>query len=177
MKEVILVTGGCRSGKSDYALRVANTSYSGDKYFLATCVPADEEMTDRVRRHQADRGDDWRTVECPTDIPGALCRLDEAAGVVLIDCLTLWVTNLMETADTHDAMVERAEALCTAVAKAPFSVIMVTNEVGCGIVPENRLARLFRDFVGLVNQRMAACSDRVVWMVAGNPVAVKGEAV
>lgn len=176
MKEVVLVTGGCRSGKSDYALSLANARYSGNKYFFATCVPADAEMTDRVRRHQRDRGGEWHTVECPTDIPGELEKLGNAADVVLIDCLTLWVTNLLATNETQDAMERRAKELCRAITDAPCSVIMVTNEVGCGIVPENRLARVFRDFVGLVNQRMSACSDRVVWLVSGNPVVVKGDA-
>ncbi|MDY6906260.1 MAG: bifunctional adenosylcobinamide kinase/adenosylcobinamide-phosphate guanylyltransferase [Thermodesulfobacteriota bacterium] len=175
MKEVVLVTGGCRSGKSNFALDLANTRYNGKKYFFATCVPADEEMHDRVRRHQQDRGNDWQTVECPVDIAGALAQVDDDAGVVLIDCLTLWVTNLLETANTQDAMAAQADILCRAITEAPCSVIMVTNEVGCGIVPENSLARMFRDFVGLVNQRMSACSDRVVWMVAGNPVMVKGD--
>lgn len=174
MKEIVLVTGGCRSGKSAHALALAASIGAGRRYFLATCVPGDKEMKDRVVRHQLDRGDGWETIECPVDISGAIRRMAVESSVVLVDCLTLWVNNLLaETADqrTIEAYVDD---LRQAVSGVSGRIILVTNEVGCGIVPVNDTARLFRDLAGLVNQRIAAVADRVVWMVAGVPVIIKG---
>lgn len=173
-KEIVLVTGGCRSGKSSHALECAQGLSADGRYFLATCQPYDSEMLDRVARHQQERDPSWQTVECPVDLAGAIKDLEGKARVVLIDCLTLWVTNLLGETDKQAVIETHVGALATAVAKTSASVVLVTNEVGCGIVPENRLARLFRDFVGLANQRLAQAADRVVWMVSGCAVEVKG---
>ena len=173
MKEIVLVTGGCRSGKSSYALEWAESKADSGRYFLATCQPYDDEMVERVARHQQDRNESWQTVECPLDLSGALQELAGQAQVVLIDCLTLWVTNLLGQVKTQEDIEAQVARLQEALSQTECSVVLVTNEVGCGIVPENSLARLFRDFVGLVNQRLADSADQVVWMVSGLPVIIK----
>ena len=173
-----LVIGGCRSGKSSHALHLADRMGNAGKIFLATCIPRDDEMHQRVSRHQAERGEDWTAVETPLLLPEAIRDIGPNADVLLVDCLTLWVSNLMmEQADDPDAPTERvAERTCRLIESlraAACPVILVTNEVGAGIVPDNPLARAFRDAVGRVNQQIAACVDQVIWMVAGIPVKIK----
>ena len=174
MNDSTLVIGGARSGKSRFALQLAEEKASGDPFFLATCIPCDEEMRERVLRHQRERGPHWKTLETPFRIADALSDLDRRAGVILVDCLTLWVSNLLfETPD--EAEVERnVKELAHAIRQASCPVIFVSNEVGAGIVPENPMARRFRDVAGRVNQQVAAVCTRVFWMVAGLPVPVKG---
>lgn len=168
----ILVIGGCRSGKSREALRRAE-HWGGRRVFVATCVPRDAEMQARVRRHQSERDATWTTVEEPLDLPGVLSGHNGADRVLLVDCLTLWTGNLLAEGLSDDQIVDRAGRLAERITAARGTVILVTNEVGGGIVPENALARRFRDLAGLINQRVAACCDRVVWMVAGIPVEIK----
>lgn len=168
----ILVIGGCRSGKSREALRLA-AAVAGRRVFVATCVPLDEEMRTRVQRHRQERDDTWITVEEPVDLDGVLARRDAPDRVLLVDCLTLWTGNLLAAGRTDEEIEARAGGLADRVGAARGHVILVTNEVGGGIVPENALARRFRDLAGLVNQRIAAACDRVVWMVAGIPVTIK----
>ncbi len=175
MKEIILVTGGCRSGKSAHALALAEDVTAARRVFLATCVPQDEEMQARVARHQQDRGADWQTIECPLDISGVIRREAEESTIVLVDCLTLWMNNILGQTDRQEEIEEYIDALKQSLADAAGSVVLVTNEVGCGIVPADRISRLFRDMAGLANQRLAAVADRVVWMVSGIPVNVKGK--
>lgn len=137
--------------------------------YLATAQPHDAEMEARISRHRGERGDDFATIEEPLEIAGVIRKLD--AGVIVVDCLTLWLSNVMLTfgrdAD-HDA-----EALVEAARSSNAAVILVTNEVGCGIVPESALSRDFRDRAGVLNQRMAAAAEEVYWMVFGCPVRVK----
>ncbi|MEW6079080.1 MAG: bifunctional adenosylcobinamide kinase/adenosylcobinamide-phosphate guanylyltransferase [Thermodesulfobacteriota bacterium] len=173
MKEIALVTGGCRSGKSAHALALAASMAAGPRYFLATCVPGDREMQDRVARHQQDRGKEWQTIECPVAIGEAILRVSEKNNVVLVDCLTLWMNNLLAETEDQVFLEQHIDALTQALTRAAGSVILVTNEVGCGIVPADRLTRLFRDMTGLANQRVAAAADKVVWMVSGVPVIIK----
>ncbi len=132
-------------------------------------------MSRRVARHRRERDASWQTIECPVDISGTLNDLDGKAGVILIDCLTLWVSNLLADPDRRNALEKEIDSLQAAVTGAAAHIVMVTNEVGGGIVPENPLARVYRDWVGLVNQRLAAVASRVVWMVSGCPVGVKGD--
>ncbi|MFW6237549.1 MAG: bifunctional adenosylcobinamide kinase/adenosylcobinamide-phosphate guanylyltransferase [Desulfosudaceae bacterium] len=174
MKETMLVTGGCRSGKSAYAQRAAEQMAVTDRYFLATCQPADEEMRQRVARHQQDRGEQWQTRECPLDIEPVLRDMENDQAVVLVDCLTLWMSNLLAVTEDPAKIERRVAGLVEAVDQTVASVILVSNEVGCGIVPENRLARRFRDLAGRINQRAAARADRVVLCVSGIPVTIKG---
>ncbi|SHK66062.1 adenosylcobinamide kinase /adenosylcobinamide-phosphate guanylyltransferase [Desulfatibacillum alkenivorans DSM 16219] len=170
----VLVIGGCRSGKSSIALDLANAQDVSEKVFIATCQPLDDEMEDRVARHQADRGDDWQTVEEPVELAKAVADNARPGRVILVDCLTLWISNLVLADKTQDQIADKAKELAEAIQKAPCPVILVSNEVGAGIVPENALSRLFRDAAGKVNQIMAKACDQVQWVVAGIPVTIKG---
>jgi adenosylcobinamide kinase/adenosylcobinamide-phosphate guanylyltransferase len=172
MKDILFVTGGCRSGKSGFALAFACRHFDR-KLFMATCRPGDEEMRRRIKEHQKARGDDWQTVEISTALPEALVSHSRQGDVILVDCLTLWASNLLADGASQEEILARADALTKAIDEVPCSVILVSNEVGTGIVPENELARMFRDVAGLVNQKVAACANRVVWMVAGVPVTIK----
>ncbi len=173
MKETLFVTGGCRSGKSKFALGFADGSFK-QKVFMATCCAKDDEMRQRVKKHRKARGSDWQTVEVATALSEALASHSSRADVILIDCLTLWVSNMLVENKSQEEILARADALIQAIDEAQCSVILVSNEVGAGIVPENELARRFRDVAGLVNQKVAACVNSVVWMVAGIPVPIKG---
>lgn len=168
----ILVLGGCRSGKSDHALRLAE-SMGPRRLFVATCVPHDDEMRDRVERHQRERGDSWKTVEIPVDLAEAIGSHGPSADVILVDCLTLWLSNLLMDTQDIERVRRRIDELAAAVTAAPQAVILVSNEVGAGIVPENRLARRYRDLAGWTNQALAAACNRVIWTVAGIPVTIK----
>jgi adenosylcobinamide kinase / adenosylcobinamide-phosphate guanylyltransferase len=163
-----LVLGGARSGKSRYAESLLAASLPPWAY-VATAEAGDHEMAVRIRNHRARRGASWRTIEAPRDLAAALA----ACGTmpVLMDCLTIWLSNLMLAEAEIEKEFERLENSLAA-AKAP--VVLVTNEVGSGIVPDNPLGRRFRDWQGFLNQRIAARADRVVLMVAGLPLAVKG---
>jgi adenosylcobinamide kinase/adenosylcobinamide-phosphate guanylyltransferase len=174
MKEIILVTGGCRSGKSSFALEYANRHFR-QKVFLATGQALDDEMKRRISRHREARGPDWKTIEEPKKLTEALESLRSQVEVILIDCLTLWVSNLLMDGEGEEQILSRVEALIELIQKVPQSIIVVSNEVGAGIVPKNKIARIFRDIVGLMNQRVAACSDTVVLTVVGLPHVIKGE--
>jgi len=173
MPDKILVIGGCRSGKSSHALELAE-KISGKRSFLATCVPYDDEMKERVSHHQEGRSRDWITIEVPVELPEAIMEHAGRSSVVLVDCLTLWINNLMMKNIRKEKMVMEIQQLTRSIQDAPCTVILVSNEVGTGIVPENLLARIFRDTAGLVNQKVAATANKVIWMVAGIPVSIKG---
>lgn len=172
MMDKTLVIGGCRSGKSSHALRLAQ-AMGARRIFVATCVAHDDEMRSRVARHQLERSPSWQTLEVPVDLADAITAHSPLSTVMLVDCLTLWLSNLlMETQDV-DRIRQRIDDLAAAVAAAPNALVLVSNEVGAGIVPENRLARLYRDLAGWTNQAVAAVCNRVVWTVAGIPVTIK----
>lgn len=172
-QNTILVLGGCRSGKSRYALGRADAMADAGKVYLATSVPTDAEMEQRVARHQAERGPDWSTVEEPVLIHDAISKTGRTARVILVDCLTLWTSNLIFKDKDEDQIMAAVDLLNGALAACPCPVILVSNEVGYGIVPENALARKFRDMAGLVNQKVAAAADRVILCAAGIPVQIK----
>jgi adenosylcobinamide kinase/adenosylcobinamide-phosphate guanylyltransferase len=165
-----LVLGGARSGKSRYAESLIK-GFSPPWAYVATAEAGDDEMAARIKAHRARRGAEWRTVEAPRDLAAALAACRRMP--VLVDCLTLWLSNLMLAEADIDTEVERLE---TVLAAAAAPVVMVANEVGSGIVPDHPLGRRFRDLQGTLNQRLAAGADRVVLMVAGLPLAVKGAA-
>lgn len=169
LSPLTLVVGGARSGKSAFAESLVRASLRPRRY-IATAEAWDDEMAARIARHRTDRGLDWTTVETPRDLPAALAtaRADEA---VLIDCATLWLTNHL-LAD-HDIAAE-TEALLVALAACPAPVVVVSNETGWGIVPENALARRFRDEQGRLNQRLARAAGLVVTVIAGLPLVLKG---
>ena len=172
MKETILVIGGCRSGKSSHALDLAE-QIPGQKIFIATCMPLDKEMEQRVLRHQQQRSSAWKTLEVPVLLPEAVLKNSRKGQVILVDCLTLWINNLMSDNDQPKHIDNQVQKLTQSIEKAECPVILVSNEVGTGIVPENELARRFRDITGFANQKVAACVDCVIWMVAGIPVKIK----
>jgi adenosyl cobinamide kinase/adenosyl cobinamide phosphate guanylyltransferase len=171
-KEVILVTGGCRSGKSRHAQQWAERR-SLRRMFLATARVTDEEMAERIRRHQEVRGEGWTTVEEPLLVPEAVLEHGRGAPVILIDCITLWVSNLLMEGLSDKEILRRVNDLIQILARRECSLAMVTNEVGWGVVPENHLGRRFRDLAGFINQHLAASADRVVLMAAGLPLVLK----
>ena len=166
-----LVLGGARSGKSGYAERLVRAGPEPWTY-IATATVTDAEMAERIARHQADRGPGWRTVEAPTDLAGALrTHAADPSARVLVDCLTLWTSNLL--AAEHDLDAAR-EQLCAALAESRGTVVLVANEVGLGIVPGTPMGRAFRDAAGRLNQAVGAAAERVVFMAAGLPLTLKG---
>jgi adenosyl cobinamide kinase/adenosyl cobinamide phosphate guanylyltransferase len=167
--QLTLVLGGARSGKSRHAESLI-AAFPPPWVYVATAEPLDDEMRARIAEHRARRGADWRTVEAPRDLAGALET--HSGRAVLVDCLTLWLSNLVLAGADVDAETARLETVLAGIA-AP--VVLVSNEVGLGIVPDNALARRFRDGQGRLNQRIAARADRVVLMVAGLPLVVKGD--
>jgi len=167
----ILVLGGARSGKSRHAQSLAE-AMTPTGCFIATAQAWDAEMRDRIARHQADRDARWTTVEAPLALPEAMAAHGRADRVLLVDCLTLWLTNLLlGEADLTAA----GDALVAAIADAPGPVVLVSNEVGFGIVPDNALARRFRDAQGSLNQRLARVCDATDLVVAGLPLRLSGE--
>ena len=169
----ILVLGGCRSGKSSFAKQTADHMARDKKIYLATCVPTDREMKERVKHHQDDRGPDWETIEEPIHIHETIDRVCTQAKVILVDCLTLWVSNLLFREADEAGIMAAVDLLVGALNRSTCPIILVSNEVGYGIVPENSLARQFRDMAGLVNQRVARAVDEVVVSMAGIPVRIK----
>jgi adenosylcobinamide kinase/adenosylcobinamide-phosphate guanylyltransferase len=165
---VTLVLGGARSGKSRYAEALIARSPQPWVY-IATAEARDDEMAERIKAHQARRAEGWQTIEAPHDLPGALSGAP-ANAAILVDCLTLWLSNLMEGSFDVDAEIARLQE---ALKGRAGPMILVSNEVGLGVVPDNALARRFRDAQGQLNQRIAAQAERVVMMVAGIPIAVK----
>jgi adenosylcobinamide kinase/adenosylcobinamide-phosphate guanylyltransferase len=164
----VLVTGGARSGKSRYAQTLAE-DLGPRRCYLATAQALDEEMANRIDRHRRDRGPSWTTVEEPLDIQAHLAR----HPVVLVDCLTLWVSNLLAEHGAKADLGGEIDRLVSALAASPSSVVIVTNEVGQGIVPANPLARTFRDWSGIVAQRVARACDQVFLVCAGLPLRLK----
>jgi len=173
LKAITCVLGGCRSGKSRHALELAARLPGDRKVFIATCVPCDDEMEERVATHQKERDNRWKTVEVPALLPEAILEHSPAADVILVDCLTFWLSNLLLELDETEEIMKRIDSLIISLEEAGCPVILVSNEVGTGIVPENKLARQFRDLVGTTNQKVAACADKVIWMVAGVPSSIK----
>jgi adenosylcobinamide kinase/adenosylcobinamide-phosphate guanylyltransferase len=166
----VLVLGGARSGKSAFAERlVAETGLS--RHYIATGRAWDEEMRERIAKHREDRGQSWETHEEPLALAACIAAVAREDRAVLIDCLTLWVTNLM--LEGRDIAAEFA-GLAQSIAKAPGRLVFVSNEVGLGIVPENRMAREFRDHAGRLHQTIAALVPEVYFIAAGLPLKMKG---
>ncbi len=172
--KVALVLGGARSGKSRYGLSLA-AGRAAPRLFVATGEGRDQEMAARIAHHRRERGPDWETVEAPLALPEVLAAARGRYGVILVDCLTLWLTNLMLREEQREGALEvDCERLFEVLAEASTPTILISNEVGWGIVPENPLARDFRDRAGWLHQRLAGIADLVTLVVAGLPVMVKG---
>jgi adenosylcobinamide kinase/adenosylcobinamide-phosphate guanylyltransferase len=173
-----LILGGVRSGKSREALRVAASLPPGSRAcFLATAQALDADMQARIARHQAERPQGWTTVEEPYDIVRACERLSDRCDVVVLDCLTLWVSNLLLRGDKDAAILDAADALARHAGLRRLSLVIVSNEVGAGVHPPTEIGLRFRDVLGEVNQCLAAAVDRVTYMVAGVPMTIKNSPI
>ncbi len=164
---VTLVLGGARSGKS----RHAESLCAGDRHYVATAQAFDDEMQARIAKHRQDRGANWVTHEAPQELIGTLRAVDGAGRVILVDCLTLWLSNIMLAEQDWQGL---AGVLCALLPAMRADVVLVSNEVGLGIVPETVLGRAFRDAQGILNQRVAQAADQVVFVAAGLPLTLKG---
>ncbi|MGC4252641.1 MAG: bifunctional adenosylcobinamide kinase/adenosylcobinamide-phosphate guanylyltransferase [Sphingobium sp.] len=165
----LLVLGGARSGKSRYAQARAEQA-GGTLAFVATAQAHDAEMQERIARHRADRDDRWITIEAPLDLAGAIAEAGRKADAVLVDCLTLWLSNLLLA---EKDIASAVAALEQAILSSSIPVMLVANEVGLGIVPDNALARRFRDEAGWLNQKIALVCAEVVLVTAGLPMVLK----
>ena len=165
----LLVLGGARSGKSAYALKVAEASCA-ERLYVATATPGDEEMAGRIARHQADRGRGWTTLEEPLEVARALQAEARPGRAIVVDCLTLWLSNLMLAKRDPEPAVAGLAAAITALAGP---AILISNEVGMGIVPDHKLGREFRDWQGRANAEIARVCDAVVFVAAGLPLRLK----
>ncbi len=173
MARIVYITGGCRSGKSAFAQKQAE-KHSGSLLYVATAEVRDAEMADRVDKHQIARGERWQCLEEPVVLSEKIPPAVGDCSAVLIDCLTLWLSNLLEKYGEDDAKIlQEAEALIESLRHLDTTIYIVSNEVGSGIVPENYLARRFRDLAGLLNQTFAEAADEA-WLVAsGLPLKLK----
>ncbi len=171
-RRVVLILGGVRSGKSRYAQQLAA---SGERVaFIATAEGRDEEMAERIARHREDRPSTWTTIEVAIDLPQALLQCNGTFDTILVDCLTLWASNLMEHEQQHiERITSHIDRLVRTLQKISSTVVLVSNEVGSGIVPDNEMGRAYRDVLGGINQRVAAVADEVLLLVAGCPLIVK----
>jgi len=172
MAEIVLITGGARSGKSAEALRLAKPH--ARRVFIATAEPLDDEMRERIARHRAERGAGWETIEAPLDLSGAVRSIDDRNAALVIDCLTVWLGNWMHLDAATNETASPCNDLIEALRKSHAGrIILVSNEVGMGIVPEHALVRCYRDVAGRLNQRIAAVADRVILMVCGQALIIK----
>lgn len=169
MSRSLLVLGGARSGKSGYALKRAEAE-EGEHVFVATAQAFDAEMRERIERHRGERGALWATVEAPIDLVETLEAWRGRGAVLLVDCLTLWTSNLLLAGNDIG---KATQGLCAAIGAHDGTIILVANEVGLGIVPDNALARSFRDEAGRMNQAIAAAADEVTFIAAGLPLRLK----
>jgi len=164
---ILLVGGGSRSGKSSHALTLARR-YGPRRGFLATAQAFDDEMRHRIRKHQEERADEFVTVEEPIDLASTVQRVEEELDVLVVDCLTLWLSNVM-LAESELDMAAQLDVM----AESPLPCVLVTNEVGCGIVPENALARAFRDRAGILNQQAMERAVEAYWTIFGAALRLK----
>lgn len=185
MSNIVLVTGGARSGKSNFAELLCREQNNSTAY-IATSVAFDDEMKDRIKKHQDSRPKEWKTYEIYKDIYSIVEDLDKNHDTVILDCLTLMINNLMftygidvdkatteEVNEIEEYIKDQVEKLLKAVKDTDLYFLIVTNELGMGIVPENKLSRIYRDFVGRANQLIAKYSDEVYFVVSGIPMKVK----
>jgi adenosylcobinamide kinase / adenosylcobinamide-phosphate guanylyltransferase len=170
-KDVTLVLGGAQSGKSYYARQLA--ARFERVTFIASGRPTDAEMRKKIARHRRERPAAWRTIEAPLDLPAAIRSESQEADVILVDCVTVYVANVMGARKSKSNPKECIQALCDAILESKACVVVVSNEVGSGVVPPYRSGRIYRDLLGQMNQKIAQIADKVVLMIAGMPVTVK----
>lgn len=170
INKTYLITGGSRSGKSRYALELAE--FAEKPYYIATAAAGDDEMIDRIAKHRKERGKHWTTIEEEINISDAIKYAEESgADSIVIDCLTLWTSNILFNKKV--TIEKELEKLLKSISEASTTLIFVTNEVGSGIVPSDPLSRKFRDSAGIVNQKVATTVDNVIMTVSGIPVTIK----
>ena len=174
MGKIIFITGGVRSGKSKYAIKLAKNT-TGKVVFLATGTAKDEEMKKRIKGHRESRPREWKTIEETKDIASILLSIGPPWKLVIIDCLAFFISNLLLDGADEKTILERIEKIVEIILEANYSTIVVSNEVGGGIVPANELGRRFRDIVGLANQIMANSAQEVYLTISGMPIRIKGE--
>ena len=171
----VLVIGGAKSGKSRISLDICNKQ-AGNKIFIATAQALDTEMKERIQRHREERGGDWVTIEEPIAIVDKIREYDSKGTIILLDCLTLWISNLfMEYGESYEPVYELVNVLNEQLKKLKGVTVIVSNEVGMGIVPENDLARRYRDIAGSLNQRIADTARKVLTVMVGIPLVLKDE--
>ncbi|HZQ07744.1 MAG TPA: bifunctional adenosylcobinamide kinase/adenosylcobinamide-phosphate guanylyltransferase [Anaerolineae bacterium] len=177
--EIILILGGARSGKSTWAENMARTRAGDSVLYIATAEALDDEMRERIDMHRAARPPAWQTREAPRNLPEAIAQLDSPPRLIVLDCLTLWVTNemLVSERELQKRLLCQLDMLTDWVRLHDLDLIIVSNEVGLGIVPDNELSRHFRDMLGKVNAYVAQIADKVYWMAAGLPIELKSLAV
>jgi adenosylcobinamide kinase/adenosylcobinamide-phosphate guanylyltransferase len=183
--KIVFITGGARSGKSSFALGEA-TKITGQKAYIATAEALDDEMKERIREHRTKRGEEWDTYEEPREIPGVLTEVSGRYSVVVLDCLTLWLSNVMIQSNQPEKAINEflrvlgslscsggSTRLNSVGGLNGLTVYVISNEVGMGIVPENKLAREFRDLAGFLNQKIAEIADEVYAVISGIPIKIK----
>ncbi len=171
MCRIVLITGGARSGKSTFALNLAENYTS--RAFLATAEVTDPEMALRIQKHKEERCDRFTTIEEPLNIADAILQLSDATEIVVVDCLTVWLGNLMHHRGQENYPYKEIESLLDMLTKPSLDIVLVSNELGMGIVPEYEMGRWFRDVAGRLNQEVASRADEVIFMVSGCPVWAK----
>lgn len=173
MGKLVFITGGSRSGKSSLAVKLAK-SMRKETLFIATCIPEDKEMEIRVALHRKKRPSSWRTIEKRGVLSPVLRKEVKSDGVILLDCLTLFVSSLLMEEEKEKGIKDEINKIIGIIKKGKATVIIVSNEVGSGLVPENKLGRVFRDITGSCNQIVARGADEVIYMVSGIPLKIKG---
>lgn len=173
-KRLIFITGGVRSGKSRFALDYANRHFS-KKLYLATCEVLDEEIAQRVGNHKKMRGSEWKTVEEPIGIVDKINEYGDKVEVILLDCITLWLSNLLMRQNSDVKIMDEVDRFIRTIKQNQTSFIIISNEVGMGIVPAESLGRRFRDLQGMANQKIAEVAETVIFMISGMPMFLKGE--
>lgn len=174
MNKLILVLGGARSGKSNYAMRLAK-KLSKHVAFIATATPLDEEMKRRIKMHKASRPKHWKVIEESKNISSIFPKLSDKYEVTIIDCMGLLISNLLANGLKDSEIEKNIKATIGAIQQSKVTTILVSNEVGMGIVPDNPLGRKFRDLLGLANQMAVKLADKVIFMQSGIPLDIKGE--
>jgi len=172
--KILLVTGGSRSGKTAHAEKRA--MQFKNRIYLATAEPIDDEMKDRIARHQSDRGDNFQTLEEPVDLVGALKNIPKNTDVVLIDCMTVWLGNLMHKNGVQKEPYAEVRKFLQTLENPPCNIVIVTNELGSGIIPPDAMTRTYRDHAGWLNQDIAKIADEVLLVACGLPLTLKGPA-
>jgi adenosylcobinamide kinase / adenosylcobinamide-phosphate guanylyltransferase len=174
MGSITLITGGVRSGKSAYALSCTEQCHD-IKAFIATAVPFDNEMAERIKNHQIERGNSFLTIEEPYDLAKAILELNSSIKIAIVDCLTVWLGNLFYKYENDLELINKSiDEFIRCLSKSHADLYLVTNEVGWGIVPDNKLSRCFRDLNGLMNQKIALLAKIVILCACGIPIKMKG---